>query len=512
MLVLDEATSALDAVSEDKILERGTAARHDLRAGRPSPRARSATATRSSCSSAAAWSSAAPTPSMVARRRSLCPADLAPRRTRMNAPVSTAEALGSARPRRSSARLDGCSARRASIAVVLDGAGNPGPLQFLASLPEGAAVFALGGTRCPLHAARAGSPSPKPLIGNAAPDDAAIDAWYEALLGAPGMPHGDADTEPIGAGREPRACRRRLRHRRGRSSGSNRQRRSCAIPPPAAPRRRPRDDAPGARRPDPRRDHRRQRWRRSITTTLLAGSSPLRLVRRRCRSRGALPSLSARATPIGVSAGSRRDDDRRDQAAHALKGLRDVAAFRPTAPILLARPARTRCPACSVLAACRGLRASDAIARPGPHPAVRAAEGLRLCQRLPASARSACRQLGGAGKACPSSLSRTRPGSRSPWLCRGRRWHVVDPETLGETAVEATLAAASGPWATCSMPPLPDKPSSRDIWRFSTYGVRGDIVALLIAVGRRGAGGAADAGRHRRNPGHRHSARGASRS
>ena len=29
--------------------------------------------------------------------------------------------------------------------------------------------------------------------------------------------------------------------------------------------------------------------------------------------------------------------------------------------------------------------------------------------------------------------------------------------------------------------PLPDKPSSRDIWRFSTYGVRGDIRRLLIA-------------------------------
>src|SRR6185503_18773519 len=117
----------------------------------------------------------------------------------MNAPVSRSEppgpfdlgVLGAPARLLRAARL---------YAVVLDGSGNPGPHQFLAGLPEGAAVFTLAapGVRFMLH--EQGPPSPKPLIANAAPDAAAIDAWYEALLGAPGMPHGDADTEPLAQG------------------------------------------------------------------------------------------------------------------------------------------------------------------------------------------------------------------------------------------------------------------------------------------------------------------------
>ena len=117
----------------------------------------------------------------------------------MNAPVATSEPPGPLELGVLAA--PGRLARAARLyAVVLDAAGNPGPHQFLASLPEGAAVFALTapGVRFMLH--EQGPPSPKPLIVDAVPDAAAIDAWYEALLGAPGMPHGDAGTEPLARG------------------------------------------------------------------------------------------------------------------------------------------------------------------------------------------------------------------------------------------------------------------------------------------------------------------------
>jgi hypothetical protein len=74
-----------------------------------------------------------------------------------------------------------------------------------------------------------------------------------------------------------------------------------------------------------------------------------------------------------------------------------------------------------------------------------------------------------------------KTGQPLAMVCRGRRWHVVDPETLGETAVDANLAARLRPMGYMLYAPLPDNPSSRDIWRFSTYGLRGDIRRLLVA-------------------------------
>ncbi len=70
----------------------------------------------------------------------------------MNAPVSTSEPPGPLDLAELGA--PGRLLRAARLyAVVLDGAGNPGPHQFLASLPEGAAVFALAapGVRFMLH-------------------------------------------------------------------------------------------------------------------------------------------------------------------------------------------------------------------------------------------------------------------------------------------------------------------------------------------------------------------------
>ena len=62
VLVLDEATSGMDAESEDKILERGAAPRHDLRADRPSAEHDPRLRRDHRPANAAGSSSAAPTP------------------------------------------------------------------------------------------------------------------------------------------------------------------------------------------------------------------------------------------------------------------------------------------------------------------------------------------------------------------------------------------------------------------------------------------------------------------
>src|SRR5215468_5213039 len=87
--------------------------------------------------------------------------------------------------------------------VVLDASGHAGPRHFLAELAEGAAVFALSapGVRFLLH--EHGAPTSLPLLIDSAIDPAALDAWYGALLSAPGLPHADAEAQPLAAGERP---------------------------------------------------------------------------------------------------------------------------------------------------------------------------------------------------------------------------------------------------------------------------------------------------------------------
>ena len=169
------------------------------------------------------------------------------------------------------------------------------------------------------------------------------------------------------------------------------------------------------------------------------------------------------------------------RAAHALKGLRDVVLFRPTAPILVARPGQDPLPGVlGVLADAEGFELRTPL-----HDRVH----TPLFERLKAYASSSgfgFREIALDGdwwrrQGPPFIAVEDKTGGPLAMVCRGRRWHVVDPETLGETAVDATLAARLRPMGYMLYAPLPDKPSSRDIWRFSTYGLRGDIRRLLIA-------------------------------
>src|SRR6185503_3649271 len=336
----------------------------------------------------------------------------------MNAPVSRSEppgpfdlgVLGAPARLLRAARL---------YAVVLDGSGNPGPHQFLAGLPEGAAVFALAapGVRFMLH--EQGPPSPKPLIGNAAPDAAAIDAWYDALLGAPGMPHGDAGTEPLARG----DCRAFAA-------------RACVTA-------------------------RQIVWLESAAPIL--------------RYPAAGGAEASPATTRLVLANQIRAEITADNDVQAI----DTATLLGrVSPIQLGEAALPG--VLGVLAHVEGFELRTPLHDRAHTP---------LFERLKAYAFASgfgFRQIALAGEwwrrqGPPFIAVEDKTGQPLALVCRGRRWHVVDPETLGETPVDAGLAAGLRPMGYMLYAPLPDKPSGRDIWLFSTYGVRGDIRRLLIA-------------------------------
>ena len=65
-------------------------------------------------------------------------------------------------------------------------------------------------------------------------------------------------------------------------------------------------------------------------------------------------------------------------------------------------------------------------------------------------------------------------------MSRRRGWYVVDPRTEGEKAVDQAVAARLGPRGYMLYPSLPDKPTGRDIWRFSTFGVGRDIGRVIV--------------------------------
>ena len=365
--------------------------------------------------------------------------------------------------------------------VVLDGAGNPGPRQFIATLSEGAAVFALAAPGVSFLLHEQGAPSSLPLIGQGSIDAGALDAWYAALLSAPGLPHGDAETEPLMPG-----------DRRIFSAGTCVTARQtlwleAETPTLIYP------AASGAPASTPTTCLVLTNQTRAEiagddevvaldTATLLARRSPAQL--------GELTAPIAKRIAVALV---RRDAGRRQRwqqtqeidearASNALKRLRDVALFRRPTPALVARPGQDHLPGVLAILA----DASGFELRMPLHDRVRAA----LFERLKAYAFASgfgFREIALNGdwwrrQGPPFIAVWGETGRPLAVLFRRRRWRIVDPETFAETAVDEATAAKVRPAGYMLYAPLPDKPSSRDVWRFSTFGVRGDIRRLLLAA------------------------------
>lgn len=65
---------------------------------------------------------------------------------------------------------------------------------------------------------------------------------------------------------------------------------------------------------------------------------------------------------------------------------------------------------------------------------------------------------------------------------RRGRWRTVDPATQVEATIDATTASLYLPRAYMIYPGLPEQVTTRQIWRFAVFGVRGEVARLLVAA------------------------------
>ena len=299
----------------------------------------------------------------------------------MNAPISTSEPpgpfdlAGLGAPGRSGARGAALCDRPRPV-------GPSGPAPIPRQPAGGRGRLCPGGAWRPLRAARAGG-----IVAGAA--DRQCNARrhrHRRLVRGAARRTGTAPWRrrygAAGAGRQPRLCRPRLRHR-----ASDPVARIGSADPALSRRRRHRGiachDAPRPRQPDPRRDHGRQRC---------AGT------RHRGPAGPALAGRAGRAVGTDRLPHRRRAHHARRQPAPALaadagdrRGAGRACAERPArrrpVPSDRAHPGGASWPGSAARRARRAgrrrrLRAQDAAARPRAHAAVRAAEGLCLLERL----------------------------------------------------------------------------------------------------------------------------------
>jgi NHLM bacteriocin system ABC transporter ATP-binding protein len=363
-------------------------------------------------------------------------------------------------------------------AVVLDGEGQPGGRRFLAELPEGAAVFALSAPGVGYLLNEQAAPADLPLISAAPIDAIAIDAWYGALLSAPGLVHSDAQAVPMAPG-ERRTC----------TTGASVTARQIVWLEAATPILRYAEAAGIEAAPLSRLVMADQ------TGVEVTGDGEVQAIGTTALLERELPAVLGEpsaelARRIGAAL-IRRDVHQRQRwqqtlqidetrAARGLQRLRDIAVFRRLPPVAAVRPGHDHLPAVlAFLASAQGF-------------AIRAPLGddvrSSLFERLKSYALASgfrYREIALDGtwwkEEGPPFMAVDAATDRPvAVLPRFRRWRTIDPETLAERPVDAAVAAALKPTGYMLYPSLPDRLTGRDIWRFATFGVGGDIRRLVV--------------------------------
>src|SRR5215468_3989559 len=366
--------------------------------------------------------------------------------------------------------------------VVLDASGHAGPRHFLAELAEGAAVFTLSapGVRFLLH--EQGAPTSLPLLIDSAIDAAALDAWYGALLSAPGLPHADAEAQPLAAG-----------ERSVLSAGAKLTARHVVWLQAEAPILF--YPASGGIEASP--PAQRLVMANQIRAELSGEGEVEAIDTASLFHRQGLTTLGEPSAGLAARLGAvliRRDEAQRlrwrqtrevdsARARHALRRLRDVAAFRRPATEPTAKPGQDPLPGVlGLMAHIQGfeLRAPlrDRVHAP-------------LFERLKAYATASgfrFREIALDGRwwreeGPPVIAIDGQTGSPMALAFRRRRWRSIDPATLAESVIDAGAAAKLKPTGYMLYPSLPDIPKDLDVWRFSVFGVGGDIRRLIIASG-----------------------------
>jgi NHLM bacteriocin system ABC transporter ATP-binding protein len=364
--------------------------------------------------------------------------------------------------------------------VVLDATGHPGPRHFLAELPEGAAVFGMKapGVRFLLH--EHGAPTTLPLLVDQDLDAAALDGWYAALLSAPGLPHADAEAQPLAAG-----------DRRVFAAGTALTARhvvwlQATVPILFYP------AAAGIEASPP---GERLVMANQIRAELAGEGEVQAIDTASLFQRHGVMALSESSSVLAARIGAgliRHDEGQRLhwkqtrevdtlRAGHALRRLRDVAAFRRPATAPTVKPGQDALPGVlGVMAHVQGFELRAPL-----HDRVHAP----LFDRLKAYATASgfrFREIGLDGQwwrtdGPPIIAFDAETGSPLALAFRRRRWRSIDPATLAESVIDAAAAATLKSAAYMLYPALPDSPQDRDVLRFSVYGVGGDVRRLIIA-------------------------------
>ncbi len=366
-------------------------------------------------------------------------------------------------------------------AAVIDTHGASGPRHFLAELPAGAAVFALGAPGVSFLLVEHGISTAEALLASGPIDAAAIDAWYGALLSWPGLVHGDAAAVPMEAtvtrtlpegamvtAREVvwlKTAKPILRY--AATAGAEPSavlsilvlaNQTCAEFTSAA------------------------EVHAVTSETLLTQNAPATL--------GALSAVHA--VRIGGSL-MRREAMMRQRAqerleldeaevSQALRRLSDVSALRPSTIVAAAMSRRDPLAgALAVIATREGfeLRLPAADDREAP-----------LFDRLGGFAnatgfrfREIALEAGWWKQEGPPILAiETAGGQPRAILWRRGHWRAVDPETRADTSIDAAAAAALMPRAYTLYPSLPEHVTTGQVWRFAIFGARADIVRLGVAA------------------------------
>ena len=357
---------------------------------------------------------------------------------------------------------------------------SPGGRRFLAELPEGAAVFQLAapGVRFLLHdrARRPTSPCSRPRRSMPPPSTPGtarcwpVPGWRTATprrrrwcrasdgpappgqsLTARSIVWLDADAPVAPLSRDRRRCRPRPPCR-------------CLVMA----------DQIGARR------HGRHRGAR-LRNGHAARSGRGRRCWASCRPMLALRLAAAliQAMRADSTAGNRSTKLDEARAGARAAALRDIAAFRRPAlqPVMRRRPGSPAPARWRSSAAAQGFNLAAADPGQCPLAPVRAARGLCDLERLSLPRDRARRRLVEAGR--PALHGRSTRRAAAPVVCwRASALAHRRPRDAGRDGpIDAARRRRSGPPATCSIPRCPSASQGRDIWRFPTFGARGDIRA-----------------------------------
>lgn len=371
------------------------------------------------------------------------------------------------------------------FAVVLDRAGHPGTRHFLLNLPEGAAVFALAAPGVSFLLDEQGPPSPQPIIRQEPLVPAGIDVWYAALATAPGLPHRAREAVPLAAGdvrQFPAGASATAAHivwlrtkapilfypAAGGAEASPAM--SCLV-------------------------------LTNRTCVALAGDGDVQAIDTASLVEQYAPAdlidflsqLSAELAARIATAIIKRDTAQRDRwqqaweadeirASQALQRLRDVALFRAPSAGPVGPPSGDLLPGTlAVISDHAGFTLSVPL-----HDDVHAALPVRLESYAIASG-FRCRGIaldGGWWKEEGPPFVAVDGQTDRPLavVFRRGRWRIIEAYTRAETVVDKAAAARLTGHGYMFYPSLPENPKGRDVWRFSTLGMHGDIRRLLIAA------------------------------